>query len=516
MHPKRRIPQTYSAITLLLVFTLIIASTQAQTQSSNSTIGAGSPNLVSITKALQLKLDAAHRLDKFPGAQVGFAFFSGQTSAGLPQYFSGSVASGVADLKTNAPLKTTDRLLVASIGKTFVAALALLLTEEGKLNLNEKIEKWLGDESWFTKLPNAKDITLRMLLNHSSGMVNHVDLESFEKQLLKSGGRNIKYDELISYVLNKKPLFPAGSNYSYADTNYILVGMIIEKVSGKTLYESITERFLKPYKLERTIPSDSSTLPEMANGYFENKPMIVDGKFTINPQWEWAGGGFASTAEDLARWGGLLYSGGVLSPASMDEMFKSTTVGEGAGYGLGVMISRSKWGRSYGHDGESPGYLSDLRYYTKYKLAIAVMVNSDETPGVNHFLATAADDFAEVIINATSKPQLSQTEKVKLQKITEDWLDLIYAGRFDESWEQLSKGLQRRYAKEAWAELMRSSLAGLGTPTSRTLRATYRPSEAGLVVLEFEVRFSKSPLKTEKVVVDSSEGDWHVLSYTRH
>jgi hypothetical protein len=177
------------------------------------------------------------------------------------------------------------------------------------------------------------------------------------------------------------------------------------------------------------------------------------------------------------------------------------------------MISRSKWGRSYGHDGAFPGYLSDLRYYTKYNLAIAVMVNA-EAPGVDHFLATAVDDFAGVIINAISKS--SESERLKIQKFAEDWLNLIYAGRFDESWNQLSKGLQRRYTKENWAEMMRSSLTGLGTVTSRKLRMNYSLGAAGLVTLDFEVTFAKSPLKTETVVLDSSEGEWHIFSYARH
>ena len=475
------------------------------------------PNLALIIKAFQRRLDESQRLAKFPGAQVGFAFFSGQTAQGQPKYFSAAVASGVADVKTNTPLKTTDRLLAGSIGKTFVSALALMLVEEGKLNLNDKIEKWLGSESWFAKLPNSRDITLRMLLNHSSGIENHVDLESFQKQLLKGSGRNVRYEELISYVLNTKPLFAAGSDYHYADTNYILVGMIIEKVAGKTLYELITERILKPYKLERTIPSNSLTLPEVANGYAQNKPLIVDGKFTINPQWEWAGGGFASTAEDLARWGGLLYSGGILSPNSMDEMIKSTTVGEGAGYGLGVMISRSKWGRSYGHDGEFPGYLSDLRYYTKYKLAISVMVNSDETPGVNSFLATAVDDFAGIIINATTKNELSQTDQVRWQKFAEDWLNLIYSGQFDESWNQLSAGLQKKYTKTAWAEVMRGSLEGMGKVTSRKLKqVSYVGEGQKTVAVDFDVSFTTAQFKSETVALESVDGVMRVVSYTRH
>jgi hypothetical protein len=105
---------------------------------------------------------------------------------------------------------------------------------------------------------------------------------------------------------------------------------------------------------------------------------------------------------------------------------------------------------------------------------------------------------------------------VKLQKFAEDWLNLIHAGRFDESWNQLSKGLQRRYTKENWAEMMRSSLTGLGTLTSRKLRMNYSLGAAGLVTLDFDVTFAKSPLKTETVVLDSSEGEWHVFSYARH
>ena len=88
----------------------------------------------------------------------------------------------------------------------------------------------------------------------------------------------------------------------YYDTNYILAGMVVERAAGRSLYEEVAARFLKPLRLGRTIPSDSHVLPEVANGYFENRPVIVGGRFRLNPQWEWAGGGFASTAEDLARW----------------------------------------------------------------------------------------------------------------------------------------------------------------------------------------------------------------------
>ena len=508
---------SFGYVSLTLIIVALLTSARIQSQTPASSTNQTPPKLAELTRSLQAKLDNARRLARFPGAQVGFVYIDGQTSDGRPRYVSGSVASGVADLQTNTILKTTDRLLAGSIGKTFVSALTLLLVQEGRLNLDDKIEKWLGNEPWFLKLPNARDITLRMLLNHSTGIENHVDVENFKKQIFKSAGHDIKYEELIVYVLNKKPLFPAGGGFNYADTNYILVAMIIEKAMGKTLYELTAEKILKPYKLERTIPSNTSTLPEVSNGYFENKPVIVGGKFTINPQWEWAGGGFASTAEDLARWASMLYGGEVLSNSSTDEMFKSTTTGEGAAYGLGVMITRSKWGRSYGHDGEFPGYLSDMRYYVKHKIAISVMVNSDETPRVNAFLSSAVDDFAEVIIKATTTRQLSQSDQAKLQKLTEGWLGLIDEGKYAESWDQLSQRLKNRFTKEGWSSVIHTFLNRTGKLKSRKLRSVaYSDPDAEIVAVDFESSFGKGSPGSETVLLQLENGEWRISSYSVH
>jgi D-alanyl-D-alanine carboxypeptidase len=317
--PSRLCALAGNLFLLVLLFACFLSpSIKAQSAGNDA-------QLARILQKAQSRLDEARAASKFPGASVGFV---------LPDGRAASVSTGVADLATKQPLKTSDRLLAGSIGKTFVAAAALKLVEEGRLRLDEKIERWLGTEQWFAALPNAKEITLRMLLNHSSGIRNHVEDESFLKAMFKSGGREIKYEELLAYVLNKKPLFAAGQGYHYADTNYILLGLIIEKAAGKTLYDLIAEKFLRPLKLERTIPSNSTVLPEVSNGYLEGRPVIVGGKFTINPQWEWAGGGFASTAGDLARWARALYAGDALEQKSLDEMLRSTSAGEGAGYGL--------------------------------------------------------------------------------------------------------------------------------------------------------------------------------------
>lgn len=499
----------------LLLLALLFVYTLTLTVKAQSVVDAGSKRttddekLARIRQKLQTKLDELRALAKFPGGSVGFV---------LPDGRSGSVSSGLADLDTKRQLKPSDRLLAGSIGKTFVAAVALLLVEDGKLKLDEKIERWLGSEKWFDQLPNAKDITLRMLLNHSSGIQNHVDNGSFMKTMFKSSGKDIKYEELIAYVLNKKPLFAAGKGFHYSDTSYILVGLIVEKATGKSLYTEITERILKPLKLDRTIPSNSITLPEVANGYFQNKPVIVEGRFIFNPQWEWGGGGFASTAEDLARWARALYEGDLLQKKSLDEMLQSTTTGEGAGYGLGVEIVRSKWGKSYGHDGEFPGYLSDMRYFPKYKLAIALQINSDETLAVNKFLSTATDDFAQIIIKETSNRELSEADKTSLRTLTENWLKLIDARKFDESWEDLSDELKAKFTKEKWQAALQPFVGKVGKVKTRKFKGMdYSDPETQAVAVDFESSFTKLSTVFEMVTLElAKDGKWRVSGYSIH
>src|SRR5690349_9820248 len=165
------------ALDLLLLLSITSAA-NAQTVSPQPT-----PNdrkLSNIVERVKSRLNFSMQTVKFPGAQVAFVYVDGQTPDGKPRYVTGSVAVGVSDRQTGAKLKTTDRLLAASIGKTFVATLTMMLVQEGKLRLDDKIQTWLGAEPWFNQLPNAPDITLRMLLNHSSGIENFAEMNSFE------------------------------------------------------------------------------------------------------------------------------------------------------------------------------------------------------------------------------------------------------------------------------------------------------------------------------------------------
>ncbi len=349
-------------------------------------------------KLLELKADA-----QYPGVTVGYVLADGTA---------GSVSVGIADLENKTPLKPKDRMLAGSIGKTYVAAVTLQLVQEGKLRLDDKIETWFGKEAWFARLPNARDLTLRMLMNHSSGIPEHILANGFLPAVKAAPDKVWKPEELLTYVLDAKPLFAAGKGYSYADTNYILVGMIFERVTKKNLYAEVQRRLLKPLKLARTIPSDRRVLPEVITGYsMPNSPfgyegrMIREGKFVFNPQMEWTGGGFASTAEDLARWAKALYEGRVLKPDTLQQMLTGVETGQVRGggkdakYGLACQIRPSEWGVSYGHGGWFPGYLSEMEYFPEKKIAIAVQFNTDAGRQIKRGLRAYIAEVAKIILS---------------------------------------------------------------------------------------------------------------------
>ncbi len=206
----------------------------------------------------------------------------------------------------------------------------------------------------------------------------------------------------------------------------------------------------------------------------------------------------------------------MLSTKSKEEMINSMTTGEGIIYGLGVVIARSKWGRTYGHDGEFPGYLSEIRYYTKHKLAISLLINSEETPEASRVLTSAVDDFADVIIQATTAPPTVSIDREAVQKLAESWLSLIDGGDFDKAWDQMSERIKGRVPKDAWENLIRNYQRENGKVKSRKLITINTPGpDRKLVVVQFDTEFLKraSPA-TESVLLELEDGEWRITSYS--
>lgn len=360
------------------LLSLLLLSGLAFTGYAQRPVAATGTNV--LKKELQMKLDEWHKAGKFPGATLGVVLASGE-------HF--GLAVGYSDRDAKTPMKATDRMLAGSTGKTFAIATALQLVKEGKIGLDDKIEKYFGAENWFTRLPNAKDITVHQLMNHTSGLVRYEFKDQFTKDLTANPEKVWKPQELIAYLFDEKAPFEAGMGWDYSDTNYIVLGMIIEKVTGKRFYDEAKRRVIKPLKLNDTIPQDGIKLDGVVQGYAgANNPfggkdeMIHNGKFAINPQFEWTGGGWATTSEDLARWAKLMYEGKAFDASLLPQMLDGVPakLGPNVKYGLGVIIRPTQAGTTYGHSGFFPGYMTDMMYFPEKKIAIAVQVNTS-APG---------------------------------------------------------------------------------------------------------------------------------------
>lgn len=360
-------------IQALVILAVLVSA--ASTTFAQKAVAATGINL--LKKELQLKLNEWHKVGKFPGATLGVVLGDGE-SFGL--------AVGYSDRTTKTPMKPNDRMLAGSAGKTFAAATALQLVKEGKIGLDDKVEKYLGKEPWFSRLPNATDITVRQLMNHTSGLVRYEFKDTFTKDLTANPAKVWKPTELLSYLFDEKAPFEAGKGWDYSDTNYIVLGMIIEKVTGKKFYDEANKRVVKPLKLKGTIPQDGLVIDGVVQGYAgANNPfggkdeMIHNGKFAINPQFEWTGGGWASTSEDLARWAKMYFEGKAFDASLLPQMLDGISapmLGRETKYGLCVIIRQTAAGKTYGHSGFFPGYMTDMMYFPEQRIAIAVQTNT--------------------------------------------------------------------------------------------------------------------------------------------
>jgi D-alanyl-D-alanine carboxypeptidase len=290
-------------------------------------------------------------------------------------------------ISVSSNMKPEQRMLAGSTGKTFFAALAFKLMANGKLSLDVPVKKYLGQEKWYNSLPNADSITIRMLMNHTSGIEEYYELGDFTKRLRDEPNKAWTPGECIAYVLNRKALFPAGKDWSYADTNYLILGMVLEKITGNKAYDDIDQYFLRPFKLGSTTPSVSRRLANMVNGITTpNNPfgiqenMIVNDSLVINPQMEWAGGGFVSNTIDLSRWAKVYYEASFTTEALKKEIRAGVPAKTGKNhfYGLGMQIRPSTLGMSYGHGGWFPGYLTEMDYFPDKNIAVTVQMATDD------------------------------------------------------------------------------------------------------------------------------------------
>jgi D-alanyl-D-alanine carboxypeptidase len=297
---------------------------------------------------LQAILDENVNMLKVPGLQAFVRTATGQTWSGF---------SGTVDLRRKQPFQRDHVIRTGSVTKTFTAVLVLKLSETGKVNLDEPIIKW------FPNLPSAEKITVRHLLDHSSGIP-----EIIPKVMLKSIFSSTYWepDELLDLISQDEPAFEPGSQFDYSNSNYILLGLILELESGEPVTQLLHEQILDPLKLKHTFFIPYEPAPDnLVPGYdrdLSKFPGMLDTRVK-NTSWATAAftsGALASTADDLGIFYENLFAGTILNPSSILEMttfIPASNPGfpEQNGSGLGLMRLIVNGEELIGHVGQFMG-----------------------------------------------------------------------------------------------------------------------------------------------------------------
>lgn len=298
-----------------------------------------------------------------------------------------STTAGVGNLQTGKPRSAADHYRVGSITKTFVATVVLQLEAEGKLSLDDTVEHWLPGVVHGNGHDGSK-VTLRQLLNHTSGIFNYTaDDEFVQNYFLKAGFDQHRYDtltqaQLVATAMKHAPNFAPGTSWSYSNTNYILAGMVIEKVTGRPYGEEIRTRVLKPLHLtETSVPGTRATLPRPASRAYSKLAVTLEGPSydvtEINPSLASSAGEMVSTSADLTRFYSALLQRKLLKPAQLKEMKTGTGP---MNYGLGLYSGTLSCGVTlWGHDGGIHGSLSSALTTEDGKHSIALNLNGDWT-----------------------------------------------------------------------------------------------------------------------------------------
>ncbi len=268
-----------------------------------------------------------------------------------------SYATGTASYEMPRPVEPNFSFRIGSITKTFTASVVLQLAEEKQLNLDDTVEKWLPGVVQGNGYDGSK-ITIRQLLNHTSGIAAYTDLDMRDITLPQNPFRYYSTDELISLALAKPPVFAPGEGWDYSNTNTVIAGEIIRKVTGDTYAEQIRKRFIEPLGLKETFVMEASShIPgKHANGYNMDRSGRLYDLTEINQSWANAAGDMVSTVKDLTTFFSALLGGKLLNQELMNQML--TTVDSPIGkVGLGVYEEKTPDGQSYwGHAGGTFGF----------------------------------------------------------------------------------------------------------------------------------------------------------------
>jgi D-alanyl-D-alanine carboxypeptidase len=382
-------------------------------------------------------------------------------------------AYGLARL--NPPMEATPQMqyAIGSISKQFTAAAVLLLAQEGKLTLDDPVSKYLPD------LTRAKEVTIRMLLSHTSGYQDYWPEDYVMTSMMVPTNAQHILD-----VWAKRPLdFDPGTQWQYSNTNFVIAGRIVEQVSGTPLIDLLKKRIFLPLGMDNVYDTDASKLPATDPTGYERHAL---GPQRPSPQegtgWMFAAGELAMPAHDLALWDISVINRSLLDAASYAQMFKPVLLKSGAssGYGLGVFLSKREGRAIIEHSGEVSGFVSENLVFPDDRAAIIVFTNEMATNAAS----LIAERITPVVLNL---PATAPTEE-EAQALS------IFNGLADGHIDRtLFTNYCNAYFNQQTLEDFASSLKPLGPPLK--FKQTKVEGRGGMTFRVFTVTFPDRELK---------------------
>jgi D-alanyl-D-alanine carboxypeptidase len=318
--------------------------------------------------ALQHTLDSLRTALGAHGASAAVVFPDGRLWAG---------ASGEAH--AGAPVTDSTRFEIGSITKTFTAALVLRLAQEGRLRPDDTLARWVPD------FPGAAGITLRQLLNHTSGLADVFQHPRYIPSVLRDPAR--RWRPADAFALLGEPHFAPGAGWRYSNTGYLLLGLVIERASGRSVSAALRGRLLEPLALRHTVfeaeeerggPRAHAFVDFDRNGTADDLSVLMPP--TALHTSAFTAGAMTSTGQDLARWLHALHTGGVVDSARYAEMTQLVERPDGHRYGLGVLVVGRGAEALYGHAGNSTGFSAAAFHSRADRVTVAILTNAHAQP----------------------------------------------------------------------------------------------------------------------------------------
>lgn len=321
------------------------------------------------TASLTLPAAWADRVDDYLQAQMAEHRIPGIALAIIQN---GSIvktqAYGVADVEQQVPVRLETVFEIGSVTKQFTAVGILLLAQEGKLSVDDKIGKYLKD------IPGTwTNITIRHLLTHGSGIKNYTGMSGFE---LNS---NLTQQQFIDQMRQHPLNFQPGESFAYCNTGFNLLGYIIENVSGTNYWEYMSARIFRPLGMTKTTDRRPSTIiPNRAHGYEQTNRVWINRDYDLTDVF--SAGAMVSTVGDLVKWNAALDGDELLNAATKAAMWTAAanTQSRSAKYGFGWFIDVVEGHKNVGHGGSTSGFSASLQRFPDDKLAVIILTNTDQ------------------------------------------------------------------------------------------------------------------------------------------